>query len=188
MHSAPSLQVDLHLQAPYYGLPDDLETPDSAAAAGLIPFTTWQHWFETWLTHLHVEASPANTYELGIRLTDDAEIRALNANYRQQDQATDVLSFASLESDFSYPEEMLAEMPLYLGDVVISVETAQYQAQERGHSLEEELAWLASHGLLHLLGWDHPDEAGLQRMLKQQEDLLQTVGLKIQYDDPDDEC
>jgi probable rRNA maturation factor len=70
-------------------------------------------------------------------------------------------------------------MPLYLGDVVISVDTADRQAQEQGHSLETELAWLATHGLLHLLGWDHPDEESLIGMLNQQKTLLQKVDLTI---------
>jgi probable rRNA maturation factor len=63
--------------------------------------------------------------------------------------------------------------------MIISVETAQRQATQLGHSLEQELAWLAAHALLHLLGWDHPDEASLTRMLKQQQFLLHTVGLSI---------
>jgi probable rRNA maturation factor len=68
---------------------------------------------------------------------------------------------------------------LYLGDIVISVETAYRQAQQQGHSLQTELAWLATHGLLHLLGWDHPDEESLQGMLYQQETLLKLVNLTI---------
>jgi probable rRNA maturation factor len=70
-------------------------------------------------------------------------------------------------------------MPLYLGDIVISIDTAQQQAQKQGHTLLTELAWLASHGLLHLLGWDHPDEESLERMLKQQVKLLKSVGISI---------
>jgi probable rRNA maturation factor len=73
------------------------------------------------------------------------------------------------------------DISLYLGDVVISVETAQRQATQLGHSLQQELAWLASHALLHLLGWDHPDKASMLCMLKQQETLLQAVGLSIDY-------
>ena len=62
--------------------------------------------------------------------------------------------------------------PLVLGDILISLETAARQAQEHGHSLEREVLFLASHGLLHLLGWDHPDEASLAAMLGRQEQLL----------------
>ncbi|AUB37577.1 ybeY, putative rRNA maturation factor [Nostoc flagelliforme CCNUN1] len=75
---------------------------------------------------------------------------------------------------------MLASVPLlYLGDIIVSVDTAQRQAQQQEHSLPTELAWLASHGLLHLLGWDHPDEESLGRMLKQQVRLLNAVGIPI---------
>ncbi len=77
---------------------------------------------------------------------------------------------------------MLAEdeaEELYLGDIVVSVNTAQRQAQQQKHSLLTELAWLAAHGLLHLLGWDHPDEESLIQMLKQQVILLETIGIDI---------
>ena len=67
--------------------------------------------------------------------------------------------------------------PLYLGDIVISLETAAQQSQQQGHSLTVELAWLAAHGLLHLLGWDHPDAASLALMLEQQKILLTKVDL-----------
>ena len=61
---------------------------------------------------------------------------------------------------------------LELGDIVISVETAARQAPEHGHNLREELLFLATHGLLHLLGWDHPDDASLEAMLQRQQQLL----------------
>lgn len=69
------------------------------------------------------------------------------------------------------------EEPLELGDIVISVQTAARQAPEHGHSLERELLFLASHGLLHLLGWDHPDDASLAAMLARQQQLLATCTL-----------
>jgi probable rRNA maturation factor len=64
-------------------------------------------------------------------------------------------------------------MPIELGDIVISIPTAERQAPEHGHSLQQELLFLASHGLLHLLGWDHPDEASLAAMLSRQDALVQ---------------
>ena len=156
---------------------------------------TWQTWFQQWLTLLRsalplrstLSTSESSAYELSLRLTDDAEIQSLNADYRQKNQPTDVLAFSALEQDYPQPAEM-QDLPLYLGDIVISVETAQRQADQRQHSLQLELAWLAAHALLHLLGWDHPDEASLQSMLKQQERLLETVGLQaaglmVGYDD-----
>ncbi|MFB2879267.1 rRNA maturation RNase YbeY [Floridanema aerugineum] len=140
---------------------------------------TWQNWFYAWLETLQPNNSSAKSYELSLRLTDDAEIHSLNAQYRQQDKPTDVLAFAALEVDIPQPDEMLESLPLYLGDIVISVDTAQRQAIQQGHSLQIELAWLAAHGLLHLLGWDHPDDESLRRMLHQQTSLLETIGLAI---------
>ncbi len=132
----------------------------------------WQAWGAAWLSLLQPEL-PSCDCELSLRLTGDREIQTLNAQYRQQDKPTDVLAFAALESDLPvFPEGE----PLYLGDLVISAETARAQAAAQGWSLREELAWLASHGFLHLLGWDHPDEAQLREMLRQQAELLIAVG------------
>jgi probable rRNA maturation factor len=140
---------------------------------------TWQNWFECWLESLQSQLLPADCYELSLRLTNDGEIQQLNAQYRQQDKPTDVLAFAALEADLPQLEELRSLLPLYLGDLVISVDTASQQARQRGHSLLTELAWLAAHGLLHLIGWDHPDEASLLEMLEQQILLLRAVGLEI---------
>jgi probable rRNA maturation factor len=152
------MQIELILQ--------DLYEPSSIDEA------TWVSWFQDWLTTPGLELPPAVGYEVSLRLTDDGEIQALNAQYRQKDQTTDVLSFAALEVDVPVVEEEISSEPLYLGDIIISVDTADRQAQENGHSLIRELAWLASHGLLHLLGWDHPDEDSLLKMLQQQETFL----------------
>lgn len=153
-----------------------LNPTDSLGQLSAIAVADWQLWFEKWLLHLHEQLPLADAYELTLRLTDDTEIQALNSQYRQQNKPTDVLAFAALEAEvpaFS-PDE---SEPLYLGDIIISVNTATRQAQERHHSLITELAWLASHGLLHLLGWDHPDDDSLEEMLAKQANLLQQVGL-----------
>ncbi|NET52724.1 MAG: rRNA maturation RNase YbeY [Merismopedia sp. SIO2A8] len=135
---------------------------------------TWQFWFKQWLTMLNPRYSPIYEYELSLSLTTDDAIRALNYRYRQRDSPTDVLAFAALDESLP-PAEVLAELPVELGDIVISVETAQRQAHERHHSLTHELAWLASHGLLHLLGWDHPTDIRLEEMLDQQVVLLKVI-------------
>lgn len=186
------MQVEVSVQDCFYDNADS-ETEDaqpkseenpSADETAIAPIdeATWEQWFCNWLEALtqveeptQISLSSDQAYELSLRLTDDPEIHTLNAQYRQIDRPTDVLAFAALEVDVPYSEEMRS-LPLYLGDVVISVETAQRQAQQQGHSLTQELAWLAAHGLLHLIGWDHPDEDSLMRMLSQQEALLQRVG------------
>jgi probable rRNA maturation factor len=146
-----------------------------------ISFETWQRWFQTWLETLYPKIPPAQAYEITLRLTDDEGIQSLNANYRAKNQPTDVLAFAALEVDV--PPIVLLEdssEPLYLGDIVISLDTASAQAKQQAHSLTTELAWLAAHGFLHLLGWDHPDEHSLREMLSQQETLLKSVGIIVQ--------
>lgn len=141
----------------------------------------YQRWLQTWLSELDPSLSPINAYEVNLRLTNDNEIQQLNTNYRQKDRPTDVLSFAALESDFPGLEAVYATEPLPLGDIIISVETAQRQACQNDHSLCREVAWLSAHGLLHLLGWDHPDEVSLQRMLQKQNDLLTLVDMPHTY-------
>ncbi|MGK7946713.1 MAG: rRNA maturation RNase YbeY [Microcystaceae cyanobacterium] len=137
---------------------------------------TWQNWLQTWLDTLTDTIPNHYAYALTLRLTDDAEIQQLNHQYRQKDQPTDVLAFATLDSDFP---AISNEEPLYLGDIVISLDTAQRQARERAHSLKNEVLWLTSHGFLHLLGWDHPDEESLTRMLTDQKFLLKKLGFFI---------
>jgi probable rRNA maturation factor len=132
----------------------------------------WTGWFLVWVNHLQPSLSPIHAYELTLRLTSDEEIQQLNAHYRDMDKPTDVLAFATIDADTHLPAEMYATQPYYLGDIIISLETASLQADSARHSLSYELAWLASHGLLHLLGWHHPDEESLQRMLDKQYGLL----------------
>ncbi len=146
--------------------------------AAIAPVTTWEQWLSTWLTHLAPALSPLNAYELSLQFTTDAAIADLNHQYRQQNRPTDVISFAALDED-PLPAEVWQTVPFYLGDIIISVETAQRQCTAHSHTLREELAWLTAHGLLHLLGWDHPDEAHLQAMLATQRTLLEAVGFNL---------
>jgi probable rRNA maturation factor len=143
----------------------------------IIDESTWVGWFQDWLQTPGLDLPPADTYELSLRLTTDTEIQALNAQFRHQDKSTDVLSFAAMEVDFPEVESEPGNLSLYLGDIIISVDTAVRQAPEHGYALKKELAWLASHGLLHLLGWDHPDEHSLLIMLDRQETFLAQSGL-----------
>lgn len=146
------------------------------ADAGYLRAAAWTQWTSQWLDAL--PDAPRDPSELSLYLSDDATIRALNARFRGSDRPTDVLAFATCdESDLPPAAEIAASEPRYLGDVIISVPTAARQAAERGHATEIELLWLASHGLLHLLGWDHPDAASLYQMLACQETLLRKTHL-----------
>lgn len=105
--------------------------------------------------------------ELSILFVDDKEIHALNREYRKKDKPTDVLSFPMREGEFG------GINPDLLGDVVISLDTAKRQAEEMGETLEEELNFLLTHGILHLLGFDHegtPSEA--RRMQAKEREIL----------------
>lgn len=143
----------------------------------LFPVATWETWFYTWIKFLKVDLSPIHAYELSLQLVNDSDIRRLNAIYRQKDYPTDVLAFAALATQTPQPAELWSAFPVCLGDIVISIETAQRQAQQQKCSLKHELTWLAAHGLLHLLGWDHPDDESLTKMLNKQTQLLYKINL-----------
>lgn len=157
-------------------LPED----DEKSIIFPISVETWEIWFQQWLNIIEAELPAAESYELSLRFTGDEEIQKLNSQYREQNKPTDVLAFAALEVDLPNLEQLQLSMPVYLGDLVISVDTASRQAKQQGHPLKTELAWLAAHGFLHLLGWDHPDEDSLKQMLNKQADLLQRVGITIE--------
>jgi probable rRNA maturation factor len=173
------MQVAVHVQ---WDLDESIPTA-LASSAGLaeqltaakqISVPTWNKWFGQWFVYLQPEISPIQSYELSLLLTDNSQIQTLNATYRQQDRPTDVLAFATLDQQF-LPTALWSEVPVELGDIIISVETAALQAPEHYHTLEQELAWLATHGLLHLLGWDHPNLEQLNLMLHQQQQLLEQI-------------
>jgi len=163
-HAQP--QVALYLQVSESLNLDNLDDFDSE----LWYPEKWQAWFQVWVEGLMSKPEP---YELTLRLTDDLELQALNAQFRQIDRPTDVLAFTPYGITAAGDSEEFD----YLGDIVISVETAQNQAKDQNHSLLVELAWLACHGFLHLLGWDHPDEASLEAMIKVQQNCLEQIGL-----------
>ncbi|WP_404453489.1 rRNA maturation RNase YbeY [Oceanobacillus kapialis] len=116
--------------------------------------------------------------EISINFVDNKEIQELNRNYRQKDAPTDVISFAMQESLDEELEIVGAEMPLILGDIVISVDKAKEQAEEYNHSFERELAFLTLHGFLHLLGYDHIKKEDEIVMFKRQDEILGAFGIE----------
>ena len=112
-------------------------------------------------------------YTLGIDIVfcDDSEIQELNTSYRVMEKPTDVLSFALFADN---PDEnFIIDNHISLGEVIISTETAKRQAVEREKKFEEELYFLLSHGILHLFGFDHPDEGTLEDMLALQHEMTE---------------
>ena len=107
------MQVEVNVQSNVDWLEDTQPTEFPATQHGASPLTvalsispdTWQQWFQSWLESLNPNISPIQAYELTLRLTNDAEVRSLNATYRQQDRPTDVLAFAALEADIPYLQQ-----------------------------------------------------------------------------------
>ncbi|MGM9662622.1 MAG: rRNA maturation RNase YbeY [Oscillospiraceae bacterium] len=117
--------------------------------------------------------------EVDVCLTDDAGIREINREMRQVDRPTDVLSFPMFDFTPGEPpteadRELLdpATGLLPLGDMAISLERVQAQAAEYGHSRRRELAYLAVHSVLHLLGYDHLDEGPMKAQMRQREEAI----------------
>lgn len=120
--------------------------------------------------------------EISLAIVDNVKIRELNRQFRNIDTATDVLSFpmldmiegkiVSTEGDYDLDEELLL-----LGDIVISLEKAYEQAAEYGHTLTREIAFLATHGVFHLLGYDHQNDEQASKMIGKQEEVLANLGL-----------
>lgn len=111
--------------------------------------------------------------EVSVVVTNDKELQELNREYRNVDCPTDVLSFSQVEGAAGIPVPPDAPRPL--GDIVISYDRVRAQAREYGHSERRELAYLAVHGLLHLLGFDHENEPERAQMRQAEEAALAEV-------------
>lgn len=138
-----------------------------------------------WLRRLVESSLRAGSFrgdaELSVSITDDDTVRKLNRQYRGVGQTTDVLSFALSESN-SEDDLAVFVMPpdgiLHLGEVVISYPQAVKQASEHGRDLNEELAWLVVHGVLHLLGYDHKEPTTRREMRTVERRVLSKAILK----------
>lgn len=119
--------------------------------------------------------------EVDITIVDDEEIHTLNREYRNVDRPTDVLSFALDEGEEDEPELIDGPEEHLLGDIIISAETAQRQGEEFGHGLEREIVYLAVHGLLHLLGYDHMTDEDKKIMRAKEEEALREIRLSEEY-------
>lgn len=113
--------------------------------------------------------------EVSVTLVDNARIRELNKEFRDIDRETDVLSFP-MEDEEGFEVDPDNDAVL-LGDIVISLEKAQSQAEEYGHSFRREVAFLLTHSLFHLLGYDHMTADEEKEMFSKQEKVLQKLGI-----------
>jgi probable rRNA maturation factor len=131
-----------------------------------------------WLTaiaRITLEHESVGDCQLSVVITDDDEIQALNRQYAGDDKPTDVLSFSQEEGEqfTAVPDEARR-----LGDVIISLETAERQASEAGHDLDAEVAHLLAHGVLHLLGYDHAEPDEEREMREHERAVLAKAGIE----------
>jgi probable rRNA maturation factor len=115
--------------------------------------------------------------ELSITFVSNERIQEINREYRDKDRPTDVISFALEEMVEGELEIVGEDIPRILGDIIISIPKAREQAEEYNHSFMRELGFLAVHGLLHLLGYDHMNEQDEKQMFDRQKEILDGFGL-----------
>jgi probable rRNA maturation factor len=116
--------------------------------------------------------------EVSVTIVTKERIQEINSEYRQKDAVTDVISFAMEEMGEDETEIIGGEETRFLGDIIICLDVAKEQAEEYGHSIEREMGFLAVHGFLHLLGYDHMNETDEKAMFGRQEEILEQYGLK----------
>ena len=111
--------------------------------------------------------------EIYVTLTNNENIHKINLEQRNVDRPTDVLSFPMFErEELKTLKEISKEEQYILGDIIVSIEKVKEQAEEYGHSFKRELAYLITHGMLHLLGYDHMIEDEKAQMRKREEEIL----------------
>ena len=113
--------------------------------------------------------------EVSVTLTDNEHIHVINREYRGVDRPTDVISFALNESE--EPEVVGGSEVNMLGDLIISLERAEEQAADYGHSVRREVAFLTVHGMLHLLGYDHMEDEEREEMETEQRFVMDKLGI-----------
>lgn len=115
--------------------------------------------------------------EVSVSFVGNEKIQDINRDYRGKDQPTDVISFAMEEEGEGEVPIQGLDQPRMLGDIIISLDRTKEQAADYGHSFERELGFLAVHGFLHLLGYDHMDEQEEKKMFAKQDAILTRLGI-----------
>ncbi|MEG3640236.1 rRNA maturation RNase YbeY [Magnetococcus sp. PR-3] len=119
--------------------------------------------------------------EVSVLLTDDAEVQALNAEYRGKDKPTNILSFA-MEEDEEEPFPLMEGEPRALGDLILAYETVAREAEEQDKAFAQHLAHLLVHGTLHLIGYDHErSDAEADQQEAREVTILAQLGLANPY-------
>jgi probable rRNA maturation factor len=162
--------LDVAVQAE--GWPDldweGLAAKASTAALSQSPYGEWLTW--------------PTVIEIAIRLTSDGEVQTLNAQYRQKDKPTNVLSFPMIQPDLlESVTQNSDDGEVILGDIVLALGVCEREAEERGISVQDHAAHLIVHGTLHLLGYDHQGDAEAEAMEAMERAALADLGLHDPY-------
>ena len=136
----------------------------------------WYEQIDSLLTFAKKQEHIDSEAELSVTFVDKDEIQNINKMYRDKDKVTDVISFA-LEEDEPEIDMNELDIPRVLGDIIICTDVAHEQAENYGHSFERELGFLALHGFLHLLGYDHMTDEDEKEMFGRQDTILNAYGL-----------
>ena len=136
----------------------------------------WYEQIDSLLTFAKKQEHIDSEAELSVTFVDKDEIQNINKMYRDKDKVTDVISFA-LEEDEPEIDMNELDIPRVLGDIIICTDVAHEQAENYGHSFERELGFLALHGFLHLLGYDHMTDEDEKEMFGRQKEILNAYGL-----------
>ena len=118
-----------------------------------------------------------NKCEISLSFVSNEEIRHINKQFRGIDRETDVLSFPQLTFEEGEEADVNENGEIVLGDIIISIDRAKEQAEEYGHSLKRELAFLAVHSMLHLMGYDHMEKDEEEDMFRRQKEILIKAGI-----------
>jgi probable rRNA maturation factor len=145
-----------------------LATRAADAAIAQSPFGEWRDW--------------PTVIEIAVRLTSDDEVRTLNRDYRHKDKPTNVLSFPMVQPDLlETVTQNSDDGEVILGDIVLAYQVCAAEAAERGVSVEDHATHLIVHGVLHLLGYDHMEDAAAEAMEDMERAALASLGLHDPY-------
>ena len=190
MHNESTPKDLFDLDLVLIGLPDaeDLNLNEDMSHKLLNDCEFWYKDLKSWIQYLRQDFSlfcpeivrKSSNLSMSLQFINDKKMTEINGNWRSIYKSTDVLSFPVIDDLLVVPRDSCLE----LGDIVVSAQTAFRQANELDHSFKVELRWLVSHGLLHLLGWDHLNSESLTRMLNCQSQLLAISCNLQQLNDP----
>ncbi|HET6524996.1 rRNA maturation RNase YbeY [Sphingopyxis sp.] len=167
------LSVETHAATPW---PDALDWEVRAAEAAAAALA---------LTPFAALADAAPLVEIAIRLTDDVEVHTLNRDFRGKDKPTNVLSFPQVQDDLLEGLANSDDGEILLGDIVLARETCEREAEEKGISVADHATHLIVHGTLHLVGYDHMDDASAAAMEALEVKALASLGIANPYADQD---